>query len=55
MLENYTMESKISIIVPIYNTEKYLERLLDSISKQTYVNFEVLLINDGKGFRSPEI
>lgn len=55
MLENYTMESKISIIVPIYNTEKYLERLLDSISKQTYVNFEVLLINDGSTDKSEVI
>ena len=37
----------ISIIVPIYNTEKYLHECLDSILNQTYTNFEVLLINDG--------
>ena len=37
----------ISIIVPIYNTEKYLRQCLDSIINQTYTNFEVLLINDG--------
>ena len=37
----------ISIIVPIYNTEKYLHECLDSIINQTYANFEVLLINDG--------
>lgn len=37
----------ISIIVPIYNTEKYLGQCLDSILNQTYTNFEVLLINDG--------
>ena len=37
----------ISIIVPIYNTEKYLHQCLDSILNQTYTNFEVLLINDG--------
>ena len=37
----------ISIIVPIYNTEKYLHECLDSILNQSYINFEVLLINDG--------
>ena len=37
----------ISIIVPIYNTEKYLRQCLDSILNQTYTNFEVLLVNDG--------
>ena len=37
----------ISIIVPIYNTEKYLHQCLDSILNQTYANFEVLLVNDG--------
>ncbi len=37
----------ISIIVPIYNTEKYLHECLDSIINQSYTNFEVLLINDG--------
>ena len=37
----------ISIIVPIYNTEKYLGQCLDSILNQTYTNFEVLLVNDG--------
>ena len=37
----------ISVIVPIYNAENYLERSLDSLSKQTFQDFEVLLINDG--------
>ena len=37
----------ISIIIPIYNTEKYLHRCIDSILAQTYTNFELLLINDG--------
>lgn len=55
MLENYTCEAKISIIVPIYNTEKYLEKLLDSISKQTYTNYEVLLVNDGSTDKSEVI
>ena len=38
---------KISIIVPVYNTEKYLHRCIDSILAQTYTDFELLLINDG--------
>ena len=37
----------ISIIVPIYNAEKYLHECLNSIINQSYTNFEVLLINDG--------
>ena len=37
----------ISVIVPIYNVEKYLERCLSSIQKQTLTDFEVLMINDG--------
>jgi glycosyltransferase, SP_1767 family len=38
---------KISVIVPIYNAEKYLHRCIDSILKQTYSDLEVILINDG--------
>ena len=37
----------ISVIVPIYNTEKYLHRCIDSILGQTFTDFELLLINDG--------
>ena len=37
----------ISIIVPVYNVEKYLIRCVDSILKQTYTNLEILLVNDG--------
>ena len=37
----------ISIIVPVYNTEKYLDRCIQSILSQTYIDFELLLINDG--------
>ena len=40
-------EEKISIIVPVYNVEAYLERCVESILKQTYTNLEILLVNDG--------
>ena len=42
-----TKKTLISIIVPVYNTEKHIERCLDSIMKQDYPNFEVILVNDG--------
>lgn len=37
----------VSVIVPVYNAEKYLYRCINSILSQTYTNFELLLINDG--------
>lgn len=37
----------ISVIVPIYNVEKYLEQCLDSICSQTYTNLEIILVDDG--------
>ena len=45
----------ISIVIPYYNTEKYLERCVDSVTAQTYRNLEILLVNDGSEDRSPEI
>ena len=38
---------KISIIVPIYNTEKYLSKCIESLLNQTYNNIEIILVNDG--------
>lgn len=37
----------ISVIVPVYNTEKYLNQCIDSILAQTFTDFELLLIDDG--------
>ena len=45
----------ISVIVPVYNVESYLKECLESIQKQTYTNFEVILINDGSTDNSKEI
>lgn len=46
---------KFSIIVPVYNTEKYLGECLDSLINQTYRDFEVILIDDGSTDGSPKI
>lgn len=37
----------VSVVVPVYNTEKYLERCLDSLRKQTLQNIEIILVDDG--------
>ena len=49
------MNDKISVIVPIYNTEKYIGKCLESIKKQTYKNLEIILVNDGSIDKSEEI
>ncbi len=41
------MQEKISVIVPIYKTEKYLKKCIDSIINQSYTNIEIILVNDG--------
>ena len=46
---------KVSVIVPVYNAEKYIKRCLDSILAQSYRYFEVLLIDDGSTDNSGKI
>lgn len=46
---------KISIIVPVYNMERYLEECLESIKAQTFTDWECLVVNDGSADRSLEI
>lgn len=48
-------KNKISVIVSVYNTEKYLERCLESLLSQTYQNMELILIEDGSSDNSKEI
>ncbi|MEI3394172.1 MAG: glycosyltransferase family 2 protein [Clostridia bacterium] len=49
------MDKKISVIIPVYNVEKYLARCLNSIIKNTYKNIEIILVNDGSKDKSQEI
>ena len=50
------MEKKlISVIVPVYNVEAYLERCVDSILKQTYKELEIILVDDGATDSSGEL
>ncbi|HAQ0795523.1 TPA: glycosyltransferase, partial [Enterococcus faecium] len=46
---------RISIIVPVYNVEKYLKKCVDSILGQTFTDFELLLIDDGSTDNSGSI
>lgn len=46
---------KFSIIVPVYNTEKYVKRCLDSINSQSFKDYEVIIINDGSTDNSSDI
>ncbi len=43
----HNKEPEISIIIPVYNVEKYLARCLDSVLGQSFGDFEVILLNDG--------
>lgn len=46
---------KVSVIVPVYNTEKYLEKCINSLVKQTLDRYEIILVNDGSTDGSEEI
>lgn len=44
---NESINGKVSIIIPVYNVQAYIERCLDSILAQTYIDFEVICVDDG--------
>lgn len=48
-------EPAISVIIPVYNTERYLRKCMDSVCGQTYRNLEIICVNDGSPDRSADI
>ena len=55
MEELVNREDVISVIVPVYNMEQYLERCVNSIINQTYRNLEIILVDDGSTDSSPQM
>ena len=49
------MNELISVIVPIYNLENYIDRCIKSIANQTYQNLEIILVDDGSTDGSREV
>ena len=47
--------AKVSVVMPVYNTEKYISQTISSLLRQTYGNFELICVNDGSTDATPEI
>lgn len=54
-MDKSNTESLVSVVVPVYNVEQYLNRCIESLINQTYENIEILLIDDGSADDSPQI
>jgi len=55
MIDEMSYPFTFSLIIPVYNVEKYLEHCLQSVQNQTFKNFETIIINDGSTDNSSEI
>jgi len=49
------MKERISVVVPVYNVEQYLEKCVNSIINQTYKNLEIILVDDGATDKSGKL
>lgn len=45
----------VSVVIPLYNAEKYIEETMQSILDRTYKNIEIVIVDDGSKDRSPSI
>lgn len=55
MIMQKTYEHLVSVVIPVYNAQKYLNECVDSLLQQTYKNIEVILVDDGSTDESPKI
>ena len=51
-ISEYNTKPLVSIIIPVYNCEKYVERCVQSVVQQTYRNLEIIMIDDGSRDKS---
>ena len=49
------MKPLLTVVIPVYNVEKYLNRCLESILIQGWKNYDIILVDDGSTDRSPQI
>ena len=49
MEEREKSKPVVSVIIPVYNLENYLDTCLDSVGRQTYGDFEAIVVDDGRG------
>ena len=54
-MKNSQADIRVSLIVPVYNSETYLDKTIESIENQTLTNIEVIFVDDGSTDGSPDI